>query len=67
VGSPEGKRPLERPRHRGEDKLKMDLRETGWEGVEWIHLAQYRDRWLAVESAVMNLRVPAPRSHLVGF
>jgi hypothetical protein len=62
VGKPEGKRLLGRPRRRWEDGIKMDLREIGWEGVEWIHLAQDRDRWRAVVSAVMNLRVLAPRS-----
>jgi hypothetical protein len=52
-----------RPRRRWEDGIKMDLREIGWGGgVEWIHLAQDRDRWRAVVSAVMNLRVLAPRS-----
>jgi hypothetical protein len=60
VGKPEGKRPLERPRHRWEDGIRMDLRETGLRGVDWIRLAQDRDRWRAV-SAVMNLRVLAPR------
>jgi hypothetical protein len=40
VVKPEGKRPLRRPRHRWEDGIKIDLREIGWEGVEWIHLAQ---------------------------
>jgi hypothetical protein len=65
VGNPEGKRPLGRPRRRWEDGIKMGLRETGWGGVEWIHLAQGRDRWRAVVSAVMNLRVLAPRSYLV--
>jgi hypothetical protein len=61
VGKPEGKRPLERPRRRWEDGLKMDLREIGWGGgVEWIHLAQDRDRWRAVVNAVMNLWVLAP-------
>jgi hypothetical protein len=62
VGKPEGKRPLERPRRRWEDGIKMDFRETGCGGVEWIHLAQDRDRWRAVVNAVMNLRVLAPRS-----
>jgi hypothetical protein len=62
VGKPEGKRPLERPRRRWEDRIKMDLREIGWGGVEWIHLAQDRDRWRAVVNAVMNLRVLAPWS-----
>jgi hypothetical protein len=62
VGKSEGKRPLERPRRRWEDGIKVDLKEIGWWGVEWIHLAQDRDSWRAVVSAVMNLRVLAPRS-----
>jgi hypothetical protein len=62
VGKPEGKRPLGRPRRRWEDGIKMDLREIGLGGVDWIRLAQDRDRWWAVVSAVMNLRVLAPRS-----
>jgi hypothetical protein len=62
VGKPEGRRPLERPSRRWEDGIKMDLGEIGWEVVEWIHLAQDRDRWRAVVNAVMNLRVLAPRS-----
>jgi hypothetical protein len=57
VGKPEGKRPCRRPRHRGED-IRMDLREIGWEGVDWIHLAEDRDRWRSLVTAVMNLRVP---------
>jgi hypothetical protein len=48
VGKPERKRPFERPRHRWEDGIKMDLRESDWGGVEWIHLAQDRDRWWAL-------------------
>jgi hypothetical protein len=62
VGKPEGKRPLERPRRRWEDGIKMDLRKIGLGGVEWIHLAQDRDSCRAVVNAVMNLRVLAPRS-----
>jgi hypothetical protein len=62
VRKPEGKRPLERPRHRWEDGIKMDLREIGWGGVEWIHLAQDRDLWQVLVNAVMNLWVLAPRS-----
>jgi hypothetical protein len=62
VGKPEGKRPLGRPRRRWEDEIRMDLRETGLRGVEWIRLSQDRDRWRSVVSAVMNLRVLAPRS-----
>jgi hypothetical protein len=62
VGKPEGKRPLGRPRRRWEDGIRMDLRETGLGSVDWIRLAQDRDLWRAVVSAVMNLRVLAPRS-----
>jgi hypothetical protein len=62
VGKPEGKRPLGRPSRRWEDGIRMDLREIGLRGVDWIRLAQDRDRWRAVVSAVMNLRVLAPRS-----
>jgi hypothetical protein len=60
-GKPEGKRPLERPKRRWENGIRMDLRENGWGGLEWIHLAQDRDRWRAVVNAVMNLRVLAPQ------
>jgi hypothetical protein len=62
VRKPEGRRPLGRPRHRREDGVRMDLRETGLGDVDWIRLALDRDLWWAVVSAVMNLRVPAPRS-----
>jgi hypothetical protein len=62
VVKPEGKRSLGRPRRRWEDGIRMDLREIGLGGVDWILLAQDRDRWWAVASAVMNLRVLAPRS-----
>jgi hypothetical protein len=62
VGKPEGKMPLERQRRIWEDGIRMGLREIGWGGVEWIHLAQDRDRWRAVVNAVMKLRVLAPRS-----
>jgi hypothetical protein len=51
VGNPEGKRPVRRPRRRWEDNIKMDLRERGWSGIDWIHLAQDRNQWKA-------LRVP---------
>jgi hypothetical protein len=62
VGNPEGKRPLGRPRRRWEDGIRMDLMEIGFGDVDWIRVAQDRDRWRAVVSAVMNLRVLAPRS-----
>jgi hypothetical protein len=62
VGKPEGKRPQGRPRRRWEDGIRMDLREIGFGGVDWIRLSQDRDRWRAVVSAVMNLRVLPPRS-----
>jgi hypothetical protein len=62
VGKPEGRRPLGRPRRRWEDGIRTDLREIGLEGVYWIRLAEDRDRWRAVVSAVMNLWVLAPRS-----
>jgi hypothetical protein len=62
VGKPEGRRPLERPRCRWEDGIRMDLREIGLGGVDWIRLGQDRDWWRAVVSAVMNLRVLAPQS-----
>jgi hypothetical protein len=58
VRKPEGKSSLERPRRRWLDNIKMDLLEIGWGGVEWIGLAQDRDKWRAVVNAVMNLRVP---------
>jgi hypothetical protein len=61
VGEPKGKRSLERPRHRWEDGIKMDLRETGWRDAELIHLT-LEDRWQALVNAVINLRVLAPRS-----
>jgi hypothetical protein len=62
VGKPEGKRPLGRPGHRWEDNIRMDLKGIGLGSVDWIRLAQDRGRWRAVLSAVMNLRVLAPRS-----
>jgi len=58
VGKPEGKRPLGRPRRRWEDNIKIDLQEVGCGVVDWIELAQDRDRWRALLNAVMNLRFP---------
>jgi hypothetical protein len=62
---PEGKRPFGKPRRRWEDGIKMDFRETSWGSVEWIQLAQVRDRWLSLVNTVMNLRVLTPRIYLV--
>jgi hypothetical protein len=58
VGKSEGKRPLGRPRRRWEDNIRMDLQEVGMGCEDWIGLAQDRDRWRALVSAVRNLRVP---------
>jgi hypothetical protein len=58
VGKPEGKRPLGRPRRRWVDNIKIDLLEIGRGGVDWIGLAQDKDKWRAPLNAVMNLRVP---------
>jgi len=58
VGKPEGKRPLERPRRRWVHNIRMDLQEVGCRYVDWIGLAQDRDRWRTLVSAVMNLRDP---------
>jgi hypothetical protein len=58
LGRPEGRRPLGRPRRRWEDNIKINLQEVGWKGVDWIDMTEDRDRWRAVVSAVMNLRVP---------
>jgi hypothetical protein len=60
VGRPEGKRPLRRPRCRWENEIRMDFRETGWEGVEWIQLALDGDRWWSLVDMVMNLQILVP-------
>jgi hypothetical protein len=58
VGRPEGRRPLGRLRCRWENNIKMDLQEVGWGSMDWIDMAQDRDRWRALVNAVMNLQVP---------
>jgi hypothetical protein len=58
VVTPEGKKSLGRPRRRWDDNIKMDLQEEGCEGMDWIDVAQDRDRWRALVNAVMNIRVP---------
>jgi hypothetical protein len=58
VGKPEGKRPLGRQRRRWVDNIRMDLVELGWDDVDWIGLAQERDRRRALVNSVLNLRVP---------
>jgi len=58
VGKPEGKRPLGRPRRRWDDNIEMGLQEVGCRGMDWIELAQDRDRWRALVNEVINLWVP---------
>jgi hypothetical protein len=58
VGKPEGKKPLERTRRRWVDNIEMVVREIGWGGMEWTHLARNRDQLWAIVNTVMNLRVP---------
>jgi hypothetical protein len=58
VGKPEGRRPLGRQRCRWVDNIKMNLREIGWNDMNWIDLVQDRDQWRALVNTVMNLRVP---------
>jgi hypothetical protein len=62
VGMSEGKRPLERPRCRWDDNIRMDLGETGIDGAKWIQVAQDRVQWWAFVNTVMNIRVPFPTS-----
>jgi hypothetical protein len=54
----EGKRPHGKPRHRWEDKIRIDLREIGWEDVDWMHLTWERDPWWTLVNSVMNIQVP---------
>ena len=58
AGKPEGRRPLERLRRRWEDNIKIDLREVGCGGTDWVDLAQDRDKWRAVVNTVTNFRIP---------
>jgi hypothetical protein len=58
VGKPQGKRPLGRPRCRWVNNIKIDLREIGWDGIDWIDLAQDRVQWTALVNTVTNLWVP---------
>jgi hypothetical protein len=58
MGKLKGKRPLQSPRCRWVDNIKMDLREIGLDGVDWTDMAQDRDRWRALVDTVLNLRVP---------
>jgi hypothetical protein len=58
VGKPEGKRPLRRPRHRWADNIEMDLTEIGWNGMDWIDVAEDRDQCRALMNTVTNLRIP---------
>jgi hypothetical protein len=58
VGKPEGKRTMGRPRRILVDNIKMDLREIGWDGVDWMDMAQYIDEWRALMNSVLNFRVP---------
>jgi hypothetical protein len=58
VGEAKGKRPLGRPRRRWVDNIKMDLRDIGWGGIDWIDLARDRDQWKALVNTVLNLQVP---------
>jgi hypothetical protein len=58
VGRSEGRSPLGRPRRRWEDNMKMELQEVGWRSMDWIDMAQDRDRWRTLVNEIMNLRVP---------
>jgi hypothetical protein len=57
-GKPEERRPLGKPKHRWEDNIRMDLKEIGWKGMDWIHLAHDRNQWWVLVNTVMNLWAP---------
>jgi hypothetical protein len=67
VGKPPGRRQLERPRRRWKDWIRMDFREIGWGGVEWVHLDQDRNRWRSLVDTVMNFRVLVPLSYIYSY
>ena len=67
MGKPEGRRPLGRLRRRWEDNIKMDLREVGWGGMDWINVAQDRDRQRGVVNTARNLRVPQNAGNFFSF
>jgi hypothetical protein len=58
AGTQEGKRPLERPRHKWDYNIKMCIRQIGWDDTDWIHLAQDKDQWRDLVNTIMNIRVP---------
>ena len=66
MGTPDGSRPLGKPMFRWKDNIKMDLQDVGWESMDWIDLAQKRDRTWALVNAVINLRVPQNVRYLTG-
>ena len=65
MGKPQGKRPIERPRRRWEDNIKMDLQEAEWGGMDWNDLVQDKDKWQALVNAVITLWVPSSRRTLL--
>jgi hypothetical protein len=65
VGKPERTRPLDRPRHKREDNIKMHLKEIGWSGMDCIHLTQGRDKWRALLNTIINLRLDKILGNLV--
>jgi hypothetical protein len=66
IGKPEGKKTFGRHRHRWEGYIKMNFNGIGWEGVDWIHVDQYKDRWRAVANTIMILWVPKKAENFLG-